>query len=232
MSNNETLSRLPEHLPDDPMHWADAWLKEVTATAVQRNPNSMTIVSVGEDGQPSARVVLCKQFVPDPGYLVFHTNYHSRKSRELETRPLSAALFHWDAVGRQIRLEGQVVRSPLEESDAYFAGRDWGSQLGAWGSDQSAPIESKAALIQQIRERGESLGLNLAKGTTQLADDRVPSIARPDHWGGMRFWAHSIELWVEGEDRIHDRGRWIRDIVRSSEHEFTTTPWHGTRLQP
>ncbi|MGI9260927.1 MAG: pyridoxine/pyridoxamine 5'-phosphate oxidase [Woeseiaceae bacterium] len=232
MSNDETLNRLPEQLPSDPMHWADAWLKEAMATAVQRNPNSMTIVSVGNDGQPSARVVLCKQFIPDPGYLVFHTNYHSRKSQELGERPISAALFHWDAIGRQIRLEGQVVRSPSDESDAYFASRGWGSQLGAWGSDQSAPIESKAALVTQIRERGESLGLNLAEGTTELADDRIPSIARPDHWGGMRFWVHAIELWIEGDDRIHDRGRWTRDIVRSSAHEFTTTPWHGTRLQP
>lgn len=232
MSNDETLNRLPDRLPNDPMHWADAWLKEATATGVQRNPNSMTVVSVGSDGQPSARIVLCKQFVPDPGYLVFHTNYRSRKSLELAAQPISAALFHWDAIGRQVRLEGQVIRSPDEESDAYFASRDWGSQLGAWGSDQSEPIESKADLIAQIRERGESLGLNLSEGTTQLADDRIPSIARPAHWGGMRFWVHAIELWIEGGDRIHDRGRWTRDMVRSSEHEFTTTPWHGTRLQP
>lgn len=232
MKTDEMLSRLPEQLPQDPMHWADAWLKEAMATGVQRNPNAMTIVSVGDDGQPSARVVLCKQFVPDPGYLVFHTNYRSRKSLELEARPVSAALFHWDAIGRQIRLEGQVVRSPEEESDAYFASRDWGSQLGAWGSDQSEPIESKEALVQQIRTRGESLGLKLAEGTTQLADDHTPAIARPGHWGGMRFWAHAIELWIEGEDRIHDRGRWTREIVRSSGHEFAAAPWCGTRLQP
>ena len=232
MNTDDTLDRLPAQLPDDPMHWADAWLKEATATAVQRNPNAVTIVSVSDDGQPSARVVLCKQLVPDPGYLVFHTNYRSRKSRELEANPVSAALFHWDAIGRQIRLEGQVVRSPDEESDDYFASRGWGSQLGAWGSDQSEPIESKEALVRQIRERGRSLGLTLAEDTTQLVDGRIPAIARPSHWGGMRFWAHTIELWIEGDDRIHDRGLWTRDIVRSSEHEFTTTPWHGTRLQP
>jgi pyridoxamine 5'-phosphate oxidase len=232
LTDDDTLSRLPESLPDDPMHWADAWLKEATATNVRRNPNSMTIVSVGADDQPSARVVLCKAFVPDPGYLVFYTNYRSRKVLELERNPKAAALFHWDALGRQIRIEGQVVQSPGAESDAYFASRDWGSRLGAWGSDQSDPIESKAALVAQIRERGAELGLALEEGTTTLADDKVPQIPRPPHWGGLRLWASSVELWIEGPDRIHDRGRWSRDIVRASEHDFTVTPWSGTRLQP
>lgn len=232
MTDGETLNRLPESLPVDPMHWADAWLKEAMATKVQRNPNSMTIVSVGPDDQPSARVVLCKQFIPDPGYLVFHTNYQSRKARDFDSRPNAAALFHWDALGRQIRMEGVIVRSPDAESDAYFASRGWGSRLGAWGSDQSEPIESKSALVKQIRERGAKLGLSLGDGTTELTDDNVPDIARPPHWGGLRLWANSIELWIEGPDRIHDRGKWTRDIIRSSAHDFTVTPWRGTRLQP
>lgn len=232
MINDETLSRLPSQLPDDPMHWADGWLKEAMTAGVQRNPNAMTVVSVGNDGQPSARVVLCKEFVPDPGYLVFHTNYRSRKSRELEADPKSAAVFHWDALGRQVRIEGMVVRSPEQESDDYFASRHWGSQLGAWGSDQSEPIDSKEALIRQVRERAESLGLALGDDTATLADGRAPVIARPPHWGGLRLWARNIELWIEGPDRIHDRGRWTREILRSSEHEFTVSPWRGTRLQP
>ena len=164
------------------MHWADAWLKEAMASGVQRNPNSMTIVSVDDEGQPSARVVLCKQFIPDPGYLVFHTNYRSRKSRELSNNPRAAAVFHWDSLGRQVRIEGLVVQSPEKESDDYFASRGWGSQLGAWGSDQSEPVESKAVLIKQIRARGESLGLSLGADTTELVDDKVPTIERPPHW--------------------------------------------------
>lgn len=234
MTNDKTPGRLPDRLPNDPMHWADAWLKEAEAAAVQRNPNCATIASVNDDAQPSARVVLCKQFVPDPGYFVFHTNYRSRKGMELERNPRAAAVFHWDALGRQVRIEGMVVRSPERESDDYFASRGWGSQLGAWGSDQSAPVDSKAALIRQIRERGESLGLVLGDDTTELADSRgrVPVIARPPHWGGLRFWASAIELWIEGQDRIHDRARWTRDIVRVSEHDFTVSPWRGVRLQP
>ena len=141
-------------------------------------------------------------------------------------------MFHWDSLGRQVRIEGMVVRSPEKESDDYFASRGWGSQLGAWGSDQSEPVESKEALVEQVRARGESLGLSLGADTTELTSDDVPTIARPSHWGGMRLWAHAIELWIEGPDRIHDRGRWSRDIVRGSEDVFSVSPWEGTRLQP
>ncbi len=214
------------------MHWADAWLKEAIAAEVQRNPNSMTIVSVGADGQPTARVVLCKDFVPDPGYLVFYTNYNSQKSKQLGKHAQSAALFHWDGLGRQIRIEGITIRSPEEESDAYFATRDWGSQLGAWGSDQSDVITSKEALVAQIRERGAVLGLSLDGDTQLLSDDKVPHIDRPPHWGGFRLWATAVELWIEGQDRIHDRAIWTRELVRTSEHVFSTTQWVGSRLQP
>lgn len=232
MRDEMLADRLPDVLPSDPMHWADAWLKEAVAANVQRNPNSMTIASVGADSQPSSRVILCKDFVPDPGYLVFYTNYQSRKSLELVANPNAAALFHWDALGRQIRIEGTVVRSPAEESDAYFATRDWGSQLGAWGSDQSETIASHAALVSQIRQRASDLGLTLDPDTQTLADDNIPDIARPAHWGGFRLWATMVELWIEGKNRIHDRACWQRDIVRATEHTFTTTPWTGTRLQP
>jgi pyridoxamine 5'-phosphate oxidase len=224
--------RLPDELPSDPMHWADAWLKEATAAEVQRNPNSMTIASVGADSRPSSRVVLCKEFVPDPGYLVFYTNYRSKKSLELAANPHAAALLHWDALGRQIRIEGTVVRSPEEESDVYFATRDRGSQLGAWGSDQSDPIASHDALIDQVRQRATDLGLQLGPDMQPLAGGKDPEIARPAHWGGFRLWATMVELWIEGKNRVHDRACWQRDIVRSSEHTFTTTPWNGQRIQP
>ncbi len=232
MSDAKLANRLPDKLPSDPMHWADAWLKEATAAQVQRNPNSMTISSVGADSRPSSRVVLVKEFVPDPGYLVFYTNYRSRKSLELDANPHAAAVMHWDALGKQIRIEGTVVRSPEKESDAYFATRDWGSQLGAWSSDQSEAIESYEALLLQVRQRAAELGLKLDPETMTLGSDEVPEIPRPAHWGGFRLWATMIELWIEGKNRIHDRACWHRDIVRASEHTFTTTPWIGTRIQP
>ena len=224
--------RLPDDLPSDPMHWADAWIKEAISAGLRRNPNSVTLATVAASGQPSSRVLLCKQFVPDPGYFVIYTNYESRKTRELTENPHVAAVFYWDSIGRQIRIEGLAVRSPEEESDAYFASRDWGSKLGAWGSDQSLPVESRSALLAQIRERAADLGLELGDDTHTLVGDAPPDIARPRHWGGIRIWATAIELWINGVDRIHDRALWKRDIVRSSEHEFTISPWVGTRLQP
>lgn len=214
------------------MHWADAWLKEAMAHAVQRNANSMTLATVGEDKQPSARIVLCKGFVPDPGYLVFYTNYRSRKSRDLAENARVAAVFHWDSLGRQVRIEGVAVRSPESESDAYFATREWGSQLGAWGSDQSSPVGSREELVLQVRERAAALGLVLDGDTQTLAQDTPPAIERPLHWGGVRIWPTAIELWLEGKDRIHDRAVWKRSLVRANEHNFSITPWTGTRLQP
>ena len=223
--------RLPVRLPEDPMRLADTWLREATANAGVRNPNAMTVVTVGRDRRPSARVVLCKLFVPDPGYVVFYTNYNSRKVRELTTNPDVAATFYWDSLGLQMRLEGLAVRSPPEESDQYFATRDPGSQLGAWGSDQSEEITSRDALIAQIGNRAAQLGIALDDNRQPLAD-AMPPIARPPHWGGVRMWVRMIELWVEGKDRIHDRAAWKRELVRADEHVFSSSTWKGARLQP
>ena len=153
MSIDYMSEQLPTALPNDPMAWAQAWLTEATERAVQPNPNAMTLATATAAGEVSARIVLCKSFVADPGYLVFYSNYESRKGREIAENSRVSALFHWDQLGRQIRLEGTAVRSPAAESDEYFASRHRGSQLGAWGSDQSRPIESRDALKQQLAER-------------------------------------------------------------------------------
>jgi pyridoxamine 5'-phosphate oxidase len=225
-------SRLPRELPTDPMNWAKAWLDEATQQGVRRNPNSMTLVTSGLDAKPSARVVLCKGFVADPGYIVCYTNYKSDKAHDVAENPNVAVLFHWDGLGRQVRIEGEAVLSPDAESDAYFASRDWGSQLGAWGSDQSAPLESRSALIAQVGRRAVKLGINVAANLQSIAGKDRPVIARPPHWGGIRIWARRIELWVEGTDRIHDRARWERSLEQSTDGSFSTGDWSGSRLQP
>ena len=125
------------------MHWVDAWLTDAQEQAVRRNPNTMAIVTCGSDTKPAARMVLCKDFQADPGFLVFYTNYKSTKAQQIQENPHVAVLFHWDQLGRQVRIEGLAVRSPAAESDTYFTTRDWGSQIGAWGSDQSAPLASR-----------------------------------------------------------------------------------------
>ena len=164
--------------------------------------------------------------------MVFYTNYGSQKSLQIEENPKVAAVLHWDALGRQVRIEGIAVRSPVEENDAYFATRDWGSRLGAWGSDQSQEIQSRDALVTQIRKRGIELGLKFDGDTQALIEGEIPHIGRPPHWGGFRLWVTAIELWIEGGDRIHDRARWTRDVIRASNDGFSTTPWSGCRLQP
>jgi pyridoxamine 5'-phosphate oxidase len=232
LNDPRTASRLPEVLPTDPMQWADAWIKDATASSIQPHANAMTLATVADGAQPSSRVVLCKDFVPDPGFLVFYTNYNSRKSREIASNPQVAVSFHWDILGRQIRIEGTAVRSPDDESDRYFASRDHGSQLGAWGSDQSDDLESRDALIAQIRSRAHKLGIELDSGTEPAAQQSATKILRPPHWGGFRVWVKCIELWVSGEDRIHDRALWRRNLDTGIDGNFTVTPWIGSRLQP
>jgi pyridoxamine 5'-phosphate oxidase len=214
------------------MHWVEAWINSATEQAVKRNPNCMAIITCGNNSQPSARMVLCKEFQADPGYLVFYTNYNSSKAQQIAENSNVAVLFHWDQLGRQVRIEGQAVRSPAAESDAYFATRDWGSQLGAWGSDQSQPLASRNALLAQVAGRAVKLGVNVAKNLQSIIGTDRPTIERPPHWGGFRIWAGSVELWIEGNDRIHDRARWKRSLTRQDDDSFVVGEWSGTRLQP
>ena len=232
MSGETPGATLPDDLPENPMDWACSWLDEATISNVQRNPNSMVLVTVGDDLQPTARVVLCKAFITDPGFVVFYTNYRSQKAQQLQANPKVALTFHWDALGRQVRMEGPAVRSPAAESDEYFAARNWGSQIGAWGSDQSAPVSSRQALREQIYARARELGVNVSKDLQSVPDDDRPAIPRPDHWGGIRVWPEKIELWVEGADRINDRAAWTRKLTPMGDHDFEAGPWSGTRLQP
>ncbi|MEM7430969.1 MAG: pyridoxamine 5'-phosphate oxidase [Pseudomonadota bacterium] len=232
MANPYLTDRLPETLPSDPMHWVEAWIKDAQEQDVARNPNAMAIVTANAEGAPSVRMVLCKALDADAGNLVFYTNYRSTKSREIDANTNVAALFHWDALGRQVRIQGTAVRTPAAESDDYFATRNWGSQLGAWGSDQSQPLESRQALIKQVGKRALKMGVNVAKNLQSIIGDDQPVIERPPHWGGIRIWARSVELWVEGKDRIHDRARWERELVHTNDGDFETGAWSGTRLQP
>src|SRR5262245_24401106 len=118
---------LPDPLPDDPMPLAADWLAEAWQQRTQPNPDAMVLATSDTDGRPSARVVLCKRIVTTPGYLLFYTNYRSRKGRELANNARAAGVLHWDALHRQLRVEGRVVKATDAESDAYFATRAWQS---------------------------------------------------------------------------------------------------------
>jgi pyridoxamine 5'-phosphate oxidase len=165
------------------------------AQAHQVDTAPVILATTDADGQPSARLVLLRGI--DHRGFVFFTNYNSRKGRELETNPRAALCIHWPTLDEQIRVEGNVMRVSAEESDAYFAGRPRGSQLGAWASEQSEVLPSRETLEQRYREIERRF-----EGRT---------VDRPAFWGGYRIAPHRIEFWYGRPDRLHDRVRYVRD---------------------
>ncbi len=205
-------------LPAEPLLLASEWLAEAWRRRLQPNPNAMTLATATLEGWPAARIVLCKDVVGVPGYVVFYTNFHSRKGLELAENPRAAAVMHWDHMHRQVRIEGLVEPAPAADSDAYFASRARESRVGAWASAQSRPVASREALMAQVRE-----------ATQRFANAEIP---RPSFWGGYRLWAEAVELWVEGDARVHDRARWTRSVQRTQDGSMQPGPWSVTRLQP
>jgi pyridoxamine 5'-phosphate oxidase len=227
----EHTETLAEPLPADPLTVVREWLAQAQAAHIQPNPNSMVLATSSRDGRPSARVVLCKDIVPQPGYIVFYTNYLSAKGRQLKDNPRAAAVMHWDALHRQVRIEGPVVAAPEKDSEAYFAARAWQSRVGAWASEQSEPIASRAQLLQAVQETARRFGA-ATPGSPGASDSLKINIPRPPHWGGYRLWAETVELWVEGAARIHDRARWQRHLRTAAGGSFKADAWVATRLQP
>jgi pyridoxamine 5'-phosphate oxidase len=222
---------LPDPLPAEPLSLVVSWLEQVTRARAQPNPNAMVLATVDAHGSPSARVVLCKDVQPRPGYITFFTNYLSRKGSELAAHPRAAAVIHWDSMRRQVRFEGPITRTTESESDAYFASRAWQSRIGAWASQQSAPVASRAELERATRRVAERFGTPSPTDSDDTAPDPGVAIARPPHWGGFHLWVDSCELWVEGAARLHDRARWTRTLTPEG-HGFQTGAWHISRLQP
>jgi pyridoxamine 5'-phosphate oxidase len=227
----EHTELLPDPLPAEPLAIVARWLAQAFEARSQPNPNSMVLATASRDGRPAARVVLCKDIVPQPGYVVFYTNYLSSKGRQLKDNPRAAAVMHWDALRRQVRLEGSVTQAPESDSDRYFASRAWQSRIAAWASEQSEPIGSRAALLEVVKETARRFSAPVP-GTPAAEDALQISIPRPPHWGGYRLWAESVELWVEGKSRVHDRACWTRSLTPAGADAFRAGAWAATRLQP
>ena len=221
---------LPELLPANPLEIAAQWLAEAKRNAAQPNPDAMVLATVDERGHPSARVVLCKEIAAQQGYLLFYTNYGSRKGSELQDNPRAAIVFHWDHLHRQVRAEGRVEMLSDAENDAYFRTRVWQKQLGAWASQQSQPVESRQALAAAVAREARRLGIPYEGLGFDEPESIAVQVPRPPNWGGYRLYVDAVELWVEGEYRIHDRARFSRDLglARSDPN----APWAATRLQP
>jgi pyridoxamine 5'-phosphate oxidase len=195
----------PESLSPDPFEAFEAWFAE--ATPLMREPEAICIATADAAGQPRARMVLLRG--RDATGFSFFTNYDSRKGHDLAENPRASILWYAEPLGRQIRIEGVVEQLSPTESDAYFAGRPKGHQVGAHASEQSQPIESRAALEARLGELEASFG-----------EGEVP---RPPHWGGYRLVPTHFEFWQHRTDRLHDRVVYEPDGAGG---------WSRVRLQP
>ena len=173
-----------------------AWFARASKCGIDK-PHAMTLSTVGADGRPTARMVLLSSF--DERGFVFHTNYESDKARAMAVNPNVALVLWWDPLGLQVRIDGRVEKTNDAESQAYFAKRPRGSQLGAWASNQSRTISGYAELEERLREL-----------QAQYRDRVVP---RPPHWGGYRVVPNAIEFWQHRDDRLHHRVRFERDAA-------------------
>jgi len=169
------------------------WFSEARKTE-PNDSNAMALATANADGQPSVRMVLLKGYSPE-GF-IFYTNQESNKARQIAERGFAALLFHWKSLRRQIRIEGKVLSVDDATADAYFATRSRDSQLGAWASDQSRPLDSR-----------ETFEARFVAVQERFAGQPVP---RPPHWSGYRVYPHRIEFWQDREHRLHERHLFVR----------------------
>jgi pyridoxamine 5'-phosphate oxidase len=191
---------------DDPFAIAQSWLSEAEVSEIN-DPTAIALSTVDAEGMPNVRMVLLKEIEADG--VVFYTNYGSAKGRELEANPKAAIVMHWKSLRRQVRMRGHVTKVGGAKADAYFASRALKSRLGAIASDQSQPLESRAAFMARLAKVTAANGINPP---------------RPPHWGGFKITPTEIEFWADGAFRLHDRFAWRREAPEKA--------WEITRLNP
>lgn len=179
---------------DDPFAIARAWLVEAE-TAEPNDPNAIALSTVDAEGMPDVRMVLLKEIegAGTDGAFVFYTNYDSAKGQQIAATGKAAFVMHWKSLRRQIRVRGTVTREDGPQADDYYASRGLQSRFGAWASQQSRPLDSRAALVAAAAKQGLIHG---------------PKPPRPPFWGGFRIRPVQIEFWADGAFRLHDRFVW------------------------
>ncbi len=190
----------------DPFDIARRWLGEAEAQEIN-DPNAIALSTVDAGGMPNARMVLLKDI--EAAAFVFYTNYTSAKAQELDSAGKAAFVMHWKSLRRQIRVRGLVEKEDGPSADAYYTSRSLKSRLGAWASDQSKPLRSRAALMAEVARQTARHGTNPP---------------RPPFWGGYRIAPLEIEFWADGPFRLHDRFVWRRATPQDG--------WTVTRLSP
>ncbi|SMC91836.1 pyridoxamine 5'-phosphate oxidase [Primorskyibacter flagellatus] len=191
---------------DDPFVIAQSWLDEARTQEIN-DPDAMALATVDVNGLPNVRMVLLKEI--EAAAFVFYTNYESAKAREITDTGKAAFVMHWKSLRRQVRVRGLVTREDGPQADVYYKSRSLKSRLGAWASQQSRPLDSRATLMAEVAK------VTARKGTNP---------DRPPFWGGFRIAPLEIEFWADGAFRLHDRFRWHRSDVLDA--------WQVVRLNP
>ena len=190
---------------DDPIHLFKDWFNEANKSELN-DPNALALATADKSGIPSVRMVLLKDY-NENGFVIY-TNLESQKSNEIKINPVASMCFHWKSLLRQIRITGKIFKVSDKEADEYFNSRDYESRIGAWASKQSSTLETRDQLIQKIQEFNKKFP----------DKDNLP---RPDHWSGWRLDPYNYEFWLDGENRVHQRlkylksenGKWIRSLL-------------------
>ena len=192
---------------NDPFFLFDQWFMEASASEIN-DPNAMGLATVDSEGLPDLRVVLLKGH--DTRGFVLYTNTQSAKGRDLAANPKAALNFHWKSLRRQVRIRGGLTQVSPQEADEYYHSRPRDSQLGAWASQQSRPLDTRETLVKAVDDL-----------RIKHAEQEIP---RPPHWTGFRLSPVSIEFWQDGEFRLHDRM-----VFKRENNEFE---WSKQRLYP
>ena len=180
---------------DDPIQLFNKWMEEARKTELN-DPNAVSLATSNKNNIPSVRMVLLKDF--NQNGFVFYTNLNSKKGNELKENPHAAMCFHWKSLLRQIRIEGKISLVPDEVADEYYSSRAYESRIGAWASNQSEELKTRDQLMKSIADFKKKY------------NDKK-NVPRPNYWSGWNLSPKSIEFWLDGENRIHERLKYIKD---------------------